>query len=307
MNGQDVVRAIKLLPTTARAAVQIARAHRGHHGRIPNLWNPRTFNEKIQWMKLFNRDPRMPIYANKIAVKQLVAEKIGEHWIIPTLWSGDNPANIPFAKLSPPYVIKTNQGSGTNYFVYTVADIRPDEIRDVMAGRLQSNQGLYFHEWHYLAITPGILIEPILDVHGEIPPDFRFFVFSGKVHFIQYDRATDCGYRPFFDTNWQQQPFSFEHRRIGSVPPEIPRPPHLSEMISAAEEIGGEFSFARVDLYDVPQGPKFGEVTFAPGAGHSVFNPPEIDRLFGDLWKLPDRHWTQPSRQIPRHYDRLVG
>ena len=285
---QIAARAIKFLPAAAQVPIDIARDHRRVHGRIPNLLNPHTFNEKIQWMKLFNRDPRLPIYANKIAVKEVVAREIGDDWIIPTLWSGDDPAKIPFAELMPPYVIKTNQGSGTHYFVRTSADVEPDKIRGLVRQWLQSNQGMYCHEWHYFSIKARILIEPLLTVAGNLPWDFKFHVFNGKVHFIQVDIDRFTRYRnAFFDTNWQQQQFWLGRGPRAFI--EIRRPLQLSNMIAAAEAIGGEFSFARVDLYDLPQGPKFGEVTFFPGGGQEVFNPPEVDRLFGDLWKLPRR------------------
>ncbi len=277
-------RAIESLPAVAQVPIDIALDHRRDHGRIPNLLIPHTFNEKIQWMKVFNRDPRFPIYADKIAVKKVVAEKLGNDWLIPTLWSGGDPGRIPFPELMPPYVIKTNQGSGTNYFVHTSADEEPDKIRGLVRQWLGSNQGIYWHEWHYFAIRASILIEPLLTIAGKMPPDFKFYVFNGKVHFIQ----VRVDYRnTFFDRNWQQQQFW-----LGRGPracSEIRRPPHLPDMIEAAETIGGEFSFARVDLYDLAQGPKFGEVTFFPSGGQEVFNPPEVDRLFGDLWKLPRR------------------
>jgi hypothetical protein len=297
---QIAVRAIELLPAAAQVPIDIARDHRRRHGRIPNLLIPRTFNEKIQWMKLFNRDPRLPIYADKIAVKKVVADKIGDDWIIPTLWSGEDPAEIPFAGLVPPYVIKTNQGSGTNYFVHTGADVEPDKIRGLVGKWLQSNQGIYCHEWHYFAIKAGILIEPILTVAGKMPPDFKFYVFNGKVHFIEVDidRFTDSR-NTFFDINWQQQPFSVGRRPRACT--EIRRPPHLSNMIAAAEAIGGGFSFARVDLYDLPEGPKFSEVTFFPGGGQEVFNPPEVDRLLGDLWKLPRPEFSALAKPAKGH------
>lgn len=302
---QIATRIIELLPAAVQVPIEIARDHRRHHGRLPNLFIPRTFNEKIQWMKLFNRDPRLPPYTDKLAVKKLVAEKIGNDWIIPTLWSGDNPAQIPFAKLMPPYVIKTNQGSGTNFFVHTAADVNTDKIRNLVGKWLQSNQGIYCYEWHYFAIKTSILIEPILTIRGEMPSDFKFYVFSGKAHFIQVRTELSTGYyNTFFDLNWQEQPFW-----LGRDPRpwiEIPRPPHLSDMITAAESIGGEFSFARVDLYDLPEGPKFGEVTFFPGGGQEVFNPPEVDRLFGDLWKLPRRQLTALAKPAQgRGYVRL--
>jgi len=302
---QVAARTIEFLPATVHVPIDIALDHRRCHGRIPNLLKPRTFNEKIQWMKLFNRDPRLPAYADKIAVKKLVAEKIGDDWIIPTLWSGDDPAQIPFAELMPPYVIKTNQGSGTNFFAHTAADVEIDKIRALVGKWLESNQGIYCHEWHYFAIGASIIIEPILAIHGETPSDFKFYVFSGKAHFIQVRTDRLTGYHnTFFDINWQEQPFWLGRDPRPCI--EIPRPRHLSDMITAAESIGGEFSFARVDLYDLPEGPKFGEVTFFPGGGQEVFNPPEVDRLFGDLWKLPRRELSALAKPAEvRGYVRL--
>ena len=128
MTGNIVERAyesvIGRLPDYAAINVMYFRSFR----RLPNLRDPRTFNEKIAWRKLYQHNPQFPIFADKIAVKAEIARLIGEQHIIETLWVVNNPDDIPFDGLKPPYVIKVNHGSGGNVFIRKVQDIKRDEI-----------------------------------------------------------------------------------------------------------------------------------------------------------------------------------
>jgi TupA-like ATPgrasp len=115
-------------------------------------------------------------------------------------------------------------------------------------------------------------------------PDYKFFVFGGRVEFIQMDidRFSDHR-RAFYDRSWRKQEISLGYPKLESLIAEPPR--HLAAMMNAAEALGAPFDFVRIDLYDLPEGPKFGEVTFSPNSGFEQFNPPEMDRLFGSLWQ----------------------
>ena len=275
---------LSALPSSASLSVQYFVAH----GSLPNLRSPRTFSEKIQYRKLFDRDPRLPILADKVLVKDYVAEKLGRSWLIPTIWSGK--AFPPRAKRNwtPPFVVKTNHGSGRNIFVKAEPDW--DSIELLCERWLRQTWQPHEFQWAYNAIEPQILIEPHMGHADARPVDYKFFVFGGRVEYIQVDtdRHTDLK-RCFFDRNWRRQPFS-KGRAVNLKYPlescDIARPKHLGEMIDAAETLAADIPFVRVDLYDLER-PLFGEMTFYPASGFSRFFPDSWDRTFGELWPYP--------------------
>lgn len=124
-------------------------------GRLPNLTAPITFNEKLNWRKLYQRDPRFTVLADKVAVKDEVARIVGKKYVIPTLWSGTRPEDIPFDQIKPPYVIKVNHSNGGNYFVNDPTKInRLEIVRDLNLQLKYSHDSLY-REWGYVNIQIG--------------------------------------------------------------------------------------------------------------------------------------------------------
>jgi hypothetical protein len=271
---------IDRLPDYAAVNLMYFRCFR----RLPNLRHPRTFNEKIAWRKLYQHNPQFPIFADKIAVKAEIARLIGEQHIIETLWVGNNPEDIPFDGLKPPYVIKVNHGSGGNVFIRKVQDIKRDEIVASMRQQLGVSYGHIAREWGYLGIPHKVLVERMVEMPGcEVPEDYRFFTYHGRVHFIQVDCDRFGGHkRNLYDREWNLLPVKREHTT--SEP--VSKPVNLGQMINLAEKIGAQFDFARVDLYSPPQGILFGEVTFSPEGGHGAFIPEDWDNKFGEPWKI---------------------
>jgi hypothetical protein len=143
----------------------------------------------------------------------------------------------------------------------------------------------FWQENWYNEMERQIVVEPLI---GDPSPgasliDYKFFVFGGRAEFIEVDTDRNNSHRRvFYDRNWKRQPFGLKYPLETR---EIVHPRHLAEMLEAAEKLGSEFSFARVDFYDLDNGPKFGEITFAPGSGYLPFHPASYDRVFGDLWK----------------------
>src|SRR5690348_1451330 len=154
--------------------------------RLPNFTNPQTFNEKIAWRKLYQRDPRFAVFADKIAVKAEISALIGQQHIIETLWTGERPDDIPYGALKPPYVIKVSHGSGGNIFIRTHQDIDRAKISESLYGQLRTDHSHWAREWGYSLIPPRIIIERMIELpDGEVPEDYKFFVFHGRAHFIQ--------------------------------------------------------------------------------------------------------------------------
>lgn len=269
-----------LLP--ARTHIQLD--HLRIHGHLPNLRQPATFSEKIAWRKLNDRDPRIPPMVDKIAAKQQMARRFGEDFILPTLAVFDNAAEVDFALLPYPCVIKPSHASGYNLFLPT----RPaseSHARSKLVKALRHRHHHESEEWAYEPIEPRLLVEPLIDGgdHGLV--DYKLHTFAGRVFAIQVDldRFTQHA-RAFYDPAWQAMPFELVYPRPAAV---VPRPDRLEEMIGYAQQIGEHFSYVRVDLYEIAGVIKFGETTFYPGAGLEVFKPREFDALFGAQWELP--------------------
>ena len=255
--------------------------------------NPRGFNEKIAWRKLYQHDPRFNIYADKVAVKSEVAKLVGAEHVVETLWVGDRPQDIPYDTLPMPYVIKAGHSCGDTFFIRSATDIDRAKINASFAKHLNYEHGQVYREWGYLGVPKRILVERLIDMpDGEPPEDYKCFVYGGRVHQIQvdYDRFTNHT-RAFYDRNWNRIPAQIIYPQI---PTEVPRPAQLGQMIRIAETIGAQFDFIRVDLYTPPGKVLFGEATFYPGAGIDRVLPMEWEIKFGEPWKLPLK--AQPSK-----------
>lgn len=246
------------------------------HGRLPDLDNPQTFTEHVQHRKLFDHDMRMPPLADKVAVKQIVADQLGPEWVIPTYWHG---STLPEYPVWPaPFVVKARHGCNQSAFVLG------DSVNWAVICRksrqwMKSDYGIWLDEWLYPHIPRGILIEPFVGTAPELPTDYKLYVFGGRVEFVQVHLGRTNRHRWIvFDRDW---------RRVSapSADADPARPDTLPVMIAAAEQLAKGFDFVRVDLYEVEGRPLFGEMTFYPGSGLDPFNPVSLDLEMG-------RHWS---------------
>lgn len=248
-------------------------------GRWPDLDDPKTFNEKIQWRKLHGDHALYARLSDKVLAKDYVAAILGEAVVTPTLWHGTKlppraERNWPF-----PYVIKANHDSGSVMFVRNESEQDWDLIEKTCDRWIKKSYVPYNDEKWYHMIEPQILIEPFI---ANNLVDYKLYVFDGHVHYIHVD--TDRFFehkRRFYDRNWNPLPFSLKFPREKR---DIECPVHLEDMITSAERLAVGFDFVRVDFYDVTDGPRFGEMTFAPGSGCELFDPPEYDRTMGTNW-----------------------
>jgi hypothetical protein len=242
------------------------------HGKPLNLTNPQTFTEKLFWrMVMWNRGdmpPRFRRLADKYAVRAHVAGTIGEEYLIPLLWQGDDPRAIPFDRLPAEYVIKPSHAAGHVIVVRRKAD-REAIIREA-SGWLASDYYWHGRESQYYRIPPRILIEEYLTNEDKSPPyDYKFYCFNGRPEQILVRNHTHdiC---PFFDTAWNFLDFSDE---VGAVRPLVPKLANLDEMVALAAKLSVGLGFVRVDFYNVKGRVYFGELTFTPAAGSSNMIP----------------------------------
>lgn len=259
-----------------RDYVRLRRGFKGQMGYAPNILFPKTLSEKIQRRKLFDRDPRLPLRADKIAVKDFVREKLGEDWITPTLWYGTLLPPQPDWPI--PFVLKASHGSGMNLFVRSADDWKKahEIARKWLAEPYYASWG---GEWLYSQIEPRLLIEPFIGELAALPIDYKLWTFHGRVEFIQVDTDREHDHkRTMFSRDWQRLPFTtgypMDERKIR-------RPASLKGMIAAAEIICEDIFLVRTDFYELKSGPRFGEMTFYPGSGCERFLPEEYNRKIG--------------------------
>lgn len=261
------------LPATG-ALLRVHLAYLWRHGRLPNLRDPQLFTELVQLRKLYDRDVRMPIMADKVAVKTIVADRLGAEWVVPTLWSGTDLPRDPLWNRA--VAVKSRHGCNQNIFVSAAA---PDwsSVRDIATAWLSKPYGRWLDEWLYTQIPRGLLVEPFIGDGATLPVDYKFFVFDGEVTHVQVhlDRAGDHHW-VVHDLDW---------RPVSGGAPILPAPSALPAMIDAAREMARGFGFARVDFYQPAERPLFGEICFYPGSGLDPFDPPELDDVMGRLWR----------------------
>ncbi len=256
------------------------------HGFWPNYENPRHFTEKLWCRMLSERDPLLTIFCDKLAVRDYVTQRIGSQYLVPVLWSGTNPADIPFDRLPTRFVLKTNHGCAYNILVRDKATLDVAAARAQLSRWLRTNfcEATYLGiSWGYKNIPPAVLVEEFLEEKGEPPVDYKFYCFGGRVEFltVHYDRFRDHKTRSF-DRNFAPYNFSYDFEQWHG---DCERPVNFDEMVTAAEKLAAGHEFLRVDMYSLGTKVYFGEITPYPGGVSTRFLPLSTDRRMGELWQ----------------------
>lgn len=258
-----------------------------------NLKKPLTYNEKIVWKKIYDRNPLLLIVADKYRVrnylKDVLGEKGAEKILIPLLYVTDKPETIPFDNLPEEYIIKANHGSRMNIIVEKTNPADRKQIVSQCRKWLSKPFGLKMHEWAYQKIKRKIVIEKLLrDENGKIPLEYKFFVFHGKCHLVCviYDRFIDLR-TGWYTPEWNYLNIRRQHRQAEYME----KPGNLSSMIGLAELLGASFDSIRVDLYLVNSEIYFSELTNYPASGRHVFTPMSYDFELGSKWKIVPQYW----------------
>lgn len=256
------------------------------HGFWPDFTCPRRFSEELWSRMLHDRNPQLTLLCDKLRVRDYVAKKSGANCLVPLLWSGEDPKQIPFATLPERYVIKTTHGCANNIFVREKA--RVDEV----GIRLQLNQWLNFNyaedfligiEWGYKHVRPAIVIEEFLEQEGKVPVDFKFYCFSGRVEFLtqHFGRFVKHKTRSF-DRNYAPHEFHYQFEQYEGP---CERPKNFDNMVQLAETLAQGFDFMRVDLYNIDGRILFSELTPYPGGVSTRFLPGSLDYALGAKWR----------------------
>ena len=260
-------------------------------GFFPDLDNPKTFSEKIQYLKLYDRNPLYTKMVDKVTVKEYVKNIIGEEFIIPTLFVWDNPDDIDYTNLPNKFVLKCNHtGGGSVYICKDKEKFDFNTAINRIKKQLRTDTFINTREWPYKNIKRKVFCEQYMeDISGDLI-DYKFFCFGGKVHYCQVIKDR---YREetidFYDSNWQHMNFvglaTQENQFSNSLNP-MERPENFDKMLNIAERLASNLKFVRVDLYNIQGKIYFGELTFYPASGNGTFFPSEWDLKLGNLLTL---------------------
>ncbi len=253
-------------------------------GYVPNLAWPRSFSEKVVRRKLSNAPPLWSECVDKVAVRQHVARLIGPEYLTVLHAVVADAATLSLRDLPERCVVKANHGSGWNRLINGDGSVTEANLRAECAHWLSKTYGVVTHEPWYFPIPPRVLVEEYLEDrrHG-VPLDYKFWVFHGRVEFIQIDFGRFTQHtRTIYDRRWNRQPWC----TLYPSGPDLERPKLLDEMTDLAERLAVDPDFVRIDLYSPnDECIRFGEITFAPGAGLEPFSPSMYyDFAVGELW-----------------------
>jgi len=248
--------------------------------------DPQRFTEKLQWLKIYDRNPFYHILADKYAVRDYVADKVGKQYLPELYGVYEKSSEIEWDKLPNKFVLKANHGSHWNIVCRNKGNFDRIEARRKLDSWMKEDFYYKAREWQYKGIPPKILCEELLVGDNELGLlDYKIWCFNGNPKFIEIMdgpvKARNCAY---FDLDWQKMSL-----RIGYplIKKEIPKPAALKEMLSIAESLSGKIPYVRVDLYCIEKRIVFGEMTLTPGSGFKTIQPLEFDQLWGKELVLP--------------------
>lgn len=260
-------------------------------GKSLNLENPERYNEKVQWLKLYDRRPEYIKMVDKYEVKKYVREVIGDEYIIPTLAVWDSYKDIDYDTLPEQFVMKCTHDSGGIVICTDKSELDKDSANKKIKRCLKRNYFLNTREWPYKNIKPRIIVEKyMVDESGYELKDYKFFCFNGvpKAMFIATDRgARDLETKfDFYDMDFKHLPFTNGHPNSSK---EIPYPKNFEKMKNLASILSKGLQHVRVDFYDVNGRIYFGEMTLYHWSGLKPFEPDEWDYKFGSWIQLPEK------------------
>ena len=260
-----------------------------------NLKNPRTFNEKLQWLKLYDKKPEYTTMVDKYDAKKYVANIIGEEYIIPTIGVWDKFEDINFDNLPNQFVLKTTHGGGGSGVVICKdkTKFNIDDCKKRINSSMKHNIYKSLREWPYKNIKPRIIAEEYIGTGVDYINDYKLFCFNGepKAILIANGRFVEPKtYFDYFDMDFNHFPFRQGGPNYHS---KIEIPPLFEEMKDIARKLSKGLAHVRIDLYEFKGKLKFGEITFFDSSGFEKFEPEEWATIFGDWIQLENINNTK--------------
>lgn len=259
----------------------------GNTGRKLNLQNPITYNEKLQWLKLYDRNPLYTNLVDKYEVRTFISEKIGNEYLIPVIGVYNSAEEINWESLPDKFVLKCTHGSGTNIICLDKSKLNIDLAKEKLNKWMKKSWYWYGREWPYKNVTPRIICEKyMVDESGKELKDYKVFCFNGSPKIIQVDFNRFKGHkRNLYDTDWNYIHASIQEPTDPNTV--IKKPEKLDKMLELARLLSKDFAHVRVDFYSINDRIYFGEMTFYHGAGFQKFTPESLGVKMGNWIKLP--------------------
>ena len=260
--------------------------YRGHMGKKLNLEKPKSYNEKLQWLKLHDRKPLYQTLVDKAEVKKYVADKIGKQYIIPTLGVWDDANNIPFDELPDQFVIKCTHDSGSTIICQNKSKLDKASVKSKLNAHLRKNTYWVGREWPYKQLKSRIIAEQLLGNGSESINDYKVLCFDGEPKLIEVHigRSSSAHTQDFYTTNWVRTEIEQTCEPMAAEP--IQAPPVLDKMLELSRVLSEGFIHIRVDWYVIEDKLYFGELTFYDGSGFCEFKDEKWDDLLGSWIKL---------------------
>ena len=262
--------------------------YRAYIGKVLDLEHPKTYNEKIQWIKLYDRKPEYKRNADKYAVRAYIRDVLGEEYLVPIVGVYERAEDIPWDELPEKFVLKCTHSSHQNIICRDKSKLDKEEACKQMNGWLKTSGFTFGREWCYKDIPPMILCEHFIETaDGRPPVDYKFMCFNGEPKLIQVHKNRDCeDYNlTYFTPEWKK----LDIKRVDAATSDLstPKPDKLPEMIEIARILSKGTYFSRIDLYFEGGKILFGEITYYPTSGFSTFADNTTDEYLGSLINLP--------------------
>lgn len=259
-------------------------------GRPLDLENPQTFNEKLQWLKLYDRNPEYPIMVDKYKVRKYIKEKIGEEYLIPLLGVWDTPDEIDFDALPNEFVLKCNHNSGRGMCICKdKSKLSIEKVKSDLKKGLKQDYYLTGREWPYKDVPRKIIAEQFMKSDAGGLTDYKVHCFNGepKIILVCRDRFAETGLtEDFFSAEWEHLDLRRPTHPNAMVP--TAKPDELDHLLELSRILSKDIPFLRVDFYIVEGHVFFSELTFFPASGFERFEPEKWDHVLGDWLKIPD-------------------
>ena len=258
-----------------------------------DLENPVRLSDKLQWLKIYDRNPEYSKMVDKYEIKKIVADKIGAEHVVPALNVWDKAEDIDITNLPDQFVLKCTHDSGGFVICKDKANFDLDAAKEKLGGRLKRNYFYGDREWPYKNVKPRIIAEPFIDTLGK--PDsveYKLTCYHGKVVFttictgIAHDELKNRK-NDHYDRDWKPMPWYTFYEPSGEVLAK--KPEYIDEMIEMAEKLSEGIPYLRVDFYRHEGRIYFGEVTFYTWGGFLIFEPDEWDIKLGEMLELPEK------------------
>ncbi len=271
-------------------ALFLRMVYRAELGKKLDLKDPKDFSEKLQWLKLHDRNPDYIAMVDKYLVKQIISDRIGKEYVIPTIGAWDRAEDIDFDVLPDSFVLKCNHDSGGIVICREKASLDRDKAVSRLKAHMDRDSFSFGREWPYRSVKKKIIAEELLsDPEHKDLIDYKIYCFNGEPAYFQIIQNRSIKETlDFYDLEWNRMPFSglVAVEKGSQNGPLIEKPRNLSIMTDIARELAKGTRFVRIDLYNIEGKIYFGEFTLYPKSGFGVFVPEEWNRKMGDLIKL---------------------